>query len=108
MVQRDYMDEQTNGLRKFIKGADEPEQKFKPKCSNDLQQDKTLAEMFKEYVFFTTNTSHSKIIPTAKSKKCARTTKIFMTMPTTVGQLEISPGRTRKANLASHGVSFSK
>jgi hypothetical protein len=67
MVQRDYMDEQTNGLRKLIKGADEPEQKFKPKCSGDLQQDKTLAEMFKEYVYlhyeyqsFKANT-HSKI-----------------------------------------------
>jgi hypothetical protein len=47
-VGKDYMDDQYKWMEDLIKRADNPEQKFEPKCSGDLQQDKTLAEMFKE------------------------------------------------------------
>jgi hypothetical protein len=42
------MDEQYKWMEELIEEANKREQKFEPKCSGDLQQDKTLAEMFKE------------------------------------------------------------
>jgi hypothetical protein len=47
-LERDYMVEQYKWMEELIKAGDNPEIKFEPKCSGDLQQDKTLSSMFKE------------------------------------------------------------
>jgi hypothetical protein len=49
-LERDYMDEQYKWMEELIKAGDNPEIKFEPKCSGDIQQAKTLSSMFKEYV----------------------------------------------------------
>jgi hypothetical protein len=59
------MDDQYEWMELLIRSANNPEPEFKPTCDGDLQQDKTLAEKFKEYVVLP-QTAHRKLISLEK------------------------------------------
>jgi hypothetical protein len=44
------MDEQYEWMEELMRRADNPTPNFEVKCSGALQQDKSLSDMFREYV----------------------------------------------------------
>jgi hypothetical protein len=49
-VEKGYMDEQYEWMEELMRRADNPTPNFEVKCSGALQQDKSLSDMFREYV----------------------------------------------------------